>query len=118
MYNEYLEKKQKINAKMIKVIIDYYKYLYINYDVKSVSEIANDLEVSCETIRRYIEVLYDGKNMYGKYSKISLMILLCTKFGNKSPYYNAQKELSNILKKREIVKLLKEYKANQKNKSI
>lgn len=106
MYNNYV-KKSETTKETLYAIMDYYEYLFKTFEVKSVSEIAEALEIHPKTLRVYLEKLYTGKNSYGKYSKISLRILLCTKFSTQSLYYEDQKELRPIIKKREIVKILK-----------
>lgn len=60
--------------------------------------------------------MYKEKNCDGKYSKLSLQILLCTKFVPNSPYYKAQQELNPIIKKRQIAKILKDCEKRQKVK--
>lgn len=115
MYNTYV-KKGKTTKETMFAIIDYYNYLFKIYDVKSIMEIAEELEISPQTLRIYLEKLYTGKNVDGKYSKISLQILLCTKFNSSSPYYKDQQELSVVIKKREIVKNLKKCTNKQKIK--
>lgn len=97
-----------ISKKTLYMVIEYYDYLFNNYEFKTVREMANELEIHEKTLRRYISVLYSGKNSDGKYSKISIEILLCTRFNSTSPYYENQKEFSNIIKRRMIVKTLKE----------
>lgn len=118
MYNENFACNKKYSKEKICMIVNYYCELYNNYEMKTIPDMADELEISATSLRNYIEMMYNGKNINGKYSKISLMILLCTKFKSTSQYFDAQQELSSIIKKREIVKLLKEHEAKQKNKHI
>ena len=106
--------RSKIAKAKLYMIIDYYNELYNNFDMKSIPKMAEELEIGESTLRLYLDKMYTGKNSDGKYSKISLRILLCTKFGTQSSYYEDQQELISIIKKREIVKTLRNCK--QKNK--
>lgn len=101
------EGRRKITKAKIYMIIDYYNDLYNNFDMKTIPKMAEELEMGESTLRLYLDKMYTGKNSEGKYSKISLRILLCTKFGTHSSYYEDQQELSSIIKKRAIVKALR-----------
>lgn len=103
-----------ISKRTLYTIIDYYDYLFNNYEFKTISEMAAELEIHEKTLRRYISILYAEKNSDGKYSKISIQILLCTRFYSASPYYENQQEFSSIIKRRMIVKTLKD--KEKKNK--
>lgn len=106
MYSNF-EGRNKINKEKLCMVIEYYNDLYINFEMKTIPEMAEELEMGISTLRLYIESMYKEKNSDGKYSKISMMILLCTRFGTNSPHYKEQQELRSIIKKRGIVKTLR-----------
>lgn len=110
----YYAKRGEISDVTLLQVKEYYNDLFNNYEFKTVSEISDELDISLITLRLSLKTLYTGKNCYGKYSKISLQILLCTKFVPHSPYYNDQQELKAIIKKRQIVKVLMNRKRKQK----
>lgn len=115
MYSNF-DGRNKINKEKLYMIIDYYNDLYNNFDMKTVPEMARELEIGESTLRLYLDKMYKEKNCDGKYSKLSLLILLCTKFVPNSPYYKDQQELSLIIKKRQIVKIGKDHLEKQKQK--
>lgn len=115
MYSNF-EGRNKINKEKLYMIIDYYNDLYDNFDMKTIPKMASELEIGESTLRLYLEKMYKEKNCDGKYSKLSLQILLCTKFVPNSPYYKAQQELNPIIKKRQIAKILKDCEKRQKVK--
>lgn len=115
MYSNF-EGRNKINKEKLYMIIDYYNDLYNTFDMKTIPEMASELEIGESTLRLYLEKMYKEKNCDGKYSKLSLQILLCTKFVPNSPYYKAQQELNHIIKKRQIAKILKDCEKRQKVK--
>ena len=115
MYSNF-EGRNKINKEKLYMIIDYYNDLYNTFDMKTIPEMASELEIVESTLRLYLEKMYKEKNCDGKYSKLSLQILLCTKFVPNSPYYKAQQELNPIIKKRQIAKILKDCEKRQKVK--
>ena len=106
MYTYYAN-KGKISKETVIQVIEYYDKLFNNYEFKTISEISEDLDINPKTLRLYLKALYTGKNCDGRYSKISLRILLCTKFVSRSPYYDDQQELMWIIKRRQIAKELK-----------
>lgn len=115
MYNDY-EGRKKTNEKKRRMIIEHYIDLYNKLGMQSIPEIADELEIGESTLRLYLEKMYKEKNCDGKYSKLSLIILLCTKLTASSPYYNDQQELNPIIKKRQIAKILKDCEKRQKQK--
>lgn len=86
--NGYFFGNSRISLGTFYYIMDYYKRLYNSYEMKTIPEIANDLDISISSLREYISFIYSGKNSEGKYSKNSLMILLCTKVSSCNQIYN------------------------------
>lgn len=115
MYNDY-EGRKKTNEKTRRMIIEHYIDLYNKLGMQSIPEIADKLEIGEATLRLYLDKMYEEKNCYGKYSKLSLIILLCTKLTASSPYYKDQQELKPIIKRRQIAKILKDCEKRQKQK--
>lgn len=115
MYSNF-EGRNKINKEKLYMIIDYYNDLYNTFDMKTIPEMASELEIGEATLRLYLDKMYEEKNCYGKYSKLSLIILLCTKLTASSPYYKDQQELKPIIKRRQIAKILKDCEKRQKVK--
>ncbi len=117
MYTCYAN-KGKISKGTIIQVKEYYDKLFNNYEFKTISEISEDLDINPKTLRLYLKALYTGKNCDGKYSKISLQILLCTKFVSNSPYYDDQQELMDVIKRRQIVKELKNNSNHTKERGV
>ena len=117
MYTCYAN-KGKISKGTIIQVKEYYDKLFNNYEFKTISEISEDLDINPKTLRLYLRALYTGKNCDGKYSKISLQILLCTKFVSNSPYYDDQQELMDVIKRRQIVKELKNNSNHTKERGV
>lgn len=117
MYTCYANKGE-ISKNTIIEVKEYYDKLFNNYEFKTISEISEDLDINPKTLRLYLKALYTGKNCDGKYSKISLQILLCTKFVSNSPYYDDQQELMDVIKRRQIVKELKNNSNHTKERGV
>lgn len=117
MYTYYAN-KGKISKGTIIQVKEYYDMLFNNYEFKTISEISEDLDINPKTLRLYLKALYTGKNCDGKYSKISLQILLCTRFVSKSPYYDDQQELIDVINRRQIVKELKNNSNHPKERGV
>lgn len=115
MYNDY-EGRKKTNEKTRRMIIEHYIDLYNKLGMQSIPEIAGELEIGEATLRLYLDKMYEEKNCYGKYSKLSLIILLCTKLTSSSPYYKDQQKLKPIIKRRQIAKIGKDHLEKQKQK--
>lgn len=90
-----------------KDLMGHYKYLYENYERKSVAEIAEYLDISEKTVRDFIDNNYSGKNSLGKFSKFDIIILTTTKFGSKSKYLKDQNELIGLIIRRQTRRLMK-----------
>lgn len=90
-----------------KDLIGHYKYLYENYERKSVAEIAGYLDISEETVRRFIDRNYTGKNSLGKFTKFDIIVLTTTKFGSESKYLEDQNELIWLIIRRQTRRLMK-----------
>lgn len=99
----------EVSQRMCYALMDYYKDLYENFEIKTIPEIAIDLCINGVTVRRILETIYNGKNVDGSFSNMDLMILLCTKFGNKSPYLDDQQDekIQRLIKRRKIIHELK-----------
>lgn len=110
--------KGEISKNTIIEVKEYYDKLFNNYEFKTISEISKDLDIDPKTLRLYLKALYTGKNCDGKYSRISLQILLCTKFVSSSPYYDDQQELMDVIKRRQIVKELKNNSNHTKERGV
>ena len=96
-------------------LLSYYKELYDNLDIKSVPEMSEELGFSERSIYYFIEQYCNIDSHNENYSSITIMIMVCTKFHN-SKYYSIQKEkFGKIIKKRQIIKELKQ-RANIKKK--
>lgn len=81
-------------------LLSYYKELYDNMEFKSVPEMSEELGISERTIYYFIEQYCDIDKQSEKYSKLTIMIMLCTKFHNINKYYNLQKDkFGKIIKK-------------------
>lgn len=105
----------RISEKLRNNIISYYIEMYENYEMKTVSEIASELNVHSKTIYTFIKVFY---NLHG-YEKLTTMIMLCTKFNNTSQFYEEQqKHFGELIRKRAILKDVKirNEKLNEKRK--
>lgn len=76
--------------------------LFHNVEVKTIAEIARDLSIGEETVRRFIAATYEGPNVNGKFSYIDAVILLCTKFKSNSMYYEDQQreEIQHLIAQR------------------
>lgn len=88
-------------------ILNYYKNLYINFDMKRVGEIAVDCDMHESSIRNFFDIAIKEPNSKGEFDPVTEMILLCTKFGSSSPYRENQKLLSEKIRRRKIEKQLK-----------
>lgn len=91
----------------VKELVAYYKYLYENYERKSVAEIAKYLNMSEGTVRNFINNNYKGRNPLGQFSKFDIIILTTTKFGSESIYLEDQKVLGNLIIHRQTCRLIK-----------
>lgn len=102
-------KNINITKRLCMMVIWHYQDLYDNLEVQSIPEIADIIGVNNETIRKVLEIIYDGPKMNGTFSKIDSMILLCTKFGNCSKYLEDQQdeEIQRLIKRREIARQIK-----------
>lgn len=101
-------------------ILYYYQELYNNYEMKTVPEMAEELGVSASTIYKFLNANCATFNDVKEYPLTLVMIMTCTKFGNKSHYYFEQKEkFSEIIKKRDMIKNIKmrTAKLNEKRKT-
>ena len=114
MYDDYKERCKRKRKATIQAIKEHYESLYEALEVESIPQIAAQLEMEPETLRLYLKKLYTEKNNDGKYSRISLLILLCTKLTANSPYYEEQQELRDKIKRREIVKIIRKCKQTHK----
>lgn len=111
----------KITKNLCMMVIGHYQDLYDNLEVQSTTEIATIIGVDGDTIRKVLELIYDGPKSDGTFSKRDLMILLCTKFGSSSPYLEDQnrEEIQRAIKRRKIVAELKKCKRQMEtNKQI
>lgn len=90
-------------------IVQYYEELFEKMEINSIPEIASNLGFSEEIIRHFLKVTYDGPKNDGSFSEIDLKILLCTKFGKGSPYFEDQQNenIQRLIKRRKIAHELK-----------
>ena len=105
----------RISEKLRNNIISYYIEMYENYEMKTVSEIASELNVNSKTIYNFINLFY---NVHG-YEKLTIMLMLCTKLNSTNQYYEEQQKLfGELIRKRAILKDVKirNEKLNEKRK--
>lgn len=84
-------------------ILYYYEELFQTSRIQSISEIANELGISKSSVANFISSIYHGPNIEGKFSRIDLYILLCTKFGSSSPYLDDQRFLMEKIERRRLL---------------
>ncbi len=104
-----------INKNQFTRITYYYYELYQNYEQKKPSEISDELGINIKVIRRYIECYCPSEET--DVNKLGLIILLCTKFREPSPYIPLQNKYKELIEKRKMIKLLKE-KIHKHNKQM
>lgn len=106
-------KNINITERLCMMVIGHYQDLYDNLEVQSIPEIADIIGVDKDTIRKVLEIIYNGPKANGTFSKIDIMILLCTKFGNGSKYLEDQnrEEIQRVIKRRSMIKQLRELKS-------
>ena len=93
-----------ISERLRNAIVSYYMELYENYEVKTVYEIASELDVHPKTIYTFIKIFY---NLRG-YEKLTTILMVCTKLNSTSQYYEEQqKYFGELIKKRAIIKEVK-----------
>lgn len=103
-----------INKNKLTRITYYYYELYQNYEQKMPSEISDELGIHINIIRRYIQCYCPSEE--ADVSKLGLIILLCTKFRESSPYIPLQNKYKEIIEKRKRVKFLKQKIREHNNK--
>lgn len=96
-------------------IYNYYRYLYDNYQMKTVSEIASTLGLGESTIRLFFNLYYEGQNTNGKFKLLDIMILTSTIFNKKSKYIEEQNKLIKLIARRKLKKLIMD---QQKEKEV
>lgn len=109
----------RMSQKMKNIIIAYYKELYLSYEVKTIGEIASDLNINRSTLYIFYNEYYSSCNLDGTYSPLTTMIMLCTKFYCSSKFYEEQQSnFGEIIRKRAMVKEIKNRTAqlNEKRK--
>lgn len=102
-------KNINITKRLCMMVIGHYQDLYDTLEVQSIPEIAAIIGVDKETVRSVLKIIYDGPKADGSFSKRDLMILLCTRFGNGSPYLEDQQneKIQRLIKRRKIMHELK-----------
>ena len=90
-------------------ILDYYKKLYINYEVQNVGEIAKNCDMCTTTIYNFLDLAIREPDVSGKFDSITKLILLCTKFKGDNKYFEMQQLLADEIRRRKYEKLVKEY---------
>lgn len=103
-----------VSINTVKDVLRYYDKLYANYEMKTIPEIANDLNVDQGVIRKSLAAFYQGIRADGKISFKDLKVLLCTRFGGGSPYLEDQKndKIQRLIKRRELERMYKLYNAS------
>ena len=96
----------KVSEDMYELILDYYKYLYKNYEIKTIKEIATSLDLSSNIIEDFLLYNYHGPNEKRKLNSLDKIILLCTKFADDCKYKQDQKLLQDEMMRRRVWKCI------------
>lgn len=96
--------RMEISERTCHEVVNYYNELFCNFEVQTISEIAEFLNIGKSTLRIALSKIYHGPKSDGTFSKIDIQILVCTKFGPTSPYLEDQQreDIQRIIKRREI----------------
>lgn len=121
----YMRRRNTEKELIERELLAYYKYLYENYEMKSVSEIANYLDMHVKTVRSFIRKYFNGQSANGKFSTLDIMILTSTKFSDisdNSIYIEEQRKLNKLIIYRKLQKLMNEQenqeKLNEENQKL
>lgn len=106
--------KNRLSLLTEKLILDYYIKLYNNVERKRLYQICDDLDISDTTLKRFLRLYMNGPDMYGNYSRSTIIISCSTIFSKESPYYEYNKAFEKVIKKRELIKIVRQ-KANERN---
>ena len=97
-------KKHVIN----KMILQYYQELYNNLEVQKISEISDNLGIKISKVTDFIDAYCDIPECNDNFPKITLLIMLCTKFHSDHKLYHIQQErFGKIINKRQVLKEVK-----------
>lgn len=106
--------QRKLSLALEKLILDYYINLYKNGERKRLYQICDALDISDTTLNRFLKLYMNDPDMYGNYNKSTIIISCSTIFSKESPYYEFNKAFEKVIKKRELIKMVRQ-KANERN---